>query len=459
MNGQHHTRVWARPQFTPSQVLVLGFAGIILLGAILLWLPISAEPGQHTPFIDALFTATSAVCVTGLTVFDTAKHFSPFGEVVIMLLIQAGGLGIMTLSALAMLLVGKRVSLRDRLLMQEALGSFTIAGVVRITRNILLVTVAVESLGALLLAVRWAAEMPFGKALYWGVFHSVSAFNNAGFDITSVSLRDYNRDPSVLFIISTLIILGGIGFLVLEDLWRHRRWSKLSLHSRLALKVTGLLLVVGTFAFLALEYTNPATFAPLPWYHKLTNAYFASVTPRTAGFESVLTGGMRDATLFFTIILMFIGASPGGTGGGIKTTTFSLIALTIRSTVTGKEHAELMGRRLPGELVDKAIAVAAIALGLVATTVGLLLITEARSLADPNSGMTFIRLVFEDVSAFGTVGLSTGITALLSSAGKLIITITMYIGRVGPLTMAVALAQRKVDRTPIYYPEDRVMIG
>ncbi len=448
-----------RPRFTPSQVLVSGFAALILVGTFLLWLPISAEPGHRTSFIDALFTATSAVCVTGLVVVDTAQHFSAFGEAVVLLLIQAGGLGIMTLSALMLLLMGKRVSLRDRLLMQEALGSFSIAGVVRLTRNIIVVSLAIEGTGALLLAARWALDHPLGKSLYWGVFHSVSAFNNAGFDITSASLREYNRDPVILLVISSLIILGGIGFLILEDVWRHRRWAKLSLHSRLALKITGLLLVVGTLFVLGMEYTNPATLGGMPWYHKIFNAYFSAVTPRTAGFESVLTGAMRDATLFFTIILMFIGASPGGTGGGIKTTTFAMIALTIRSTVTGKDHVEVMGRRLPAELVDKAIAVTAIAMGLIVVAGGLLLVTEARSLADPKSGVTFLKLIFEDISAFGTVGLSTGITPDLSHLGKIIITLTMYVGRVGPLTMAVALAQRKYVRNPVYYPEDRVMIG
>jgi trk system potassium uptake protein len=448
-----------RFQFTPAQVLVLGFAGLILVGSILLWLPISQEPGKTLSYIDALFTATSAVCVTGLVVVDTAKQFSPFGEWVVLGLIQAGGLGIMTLSALMLLLMGRRITLHERLLMQEALGSFSISGVVRLTRNIVLTTVAIEGAAALMLAIRWMFQYPWQKALYWGVFHAVSAFNNAGFDVTSESLRPFAKDPFVLFIIGNLIILGGIGFPVLENVWRQRRWEKLSLHSRLALKMTLALIIVGGLLFLATEWTNQRTFASLPWYHKLSNAWFASVTPRTAGFETVTTGALRDVSLLVTILLMFIGASPGGTGGGIKTTTFTMLSLTVRATAAGRESVVIMGRRISRDLVDKAVAITAIALGLVIVVTGLLLVTEVKALEDPANPMTFVKVLFEVVSAFGTVGLTTGLTPLLSVAGKILITLTMYIGRVGPLTMAVALAQRKFNRSPIHYPEDRVMIG
>jgi trk system potassium uptake protein TrkH len=448
-----------RFQFTPAQVLVLGFAGLILIGTILLTLPAAHENHQWFPVVDALFTSTSAVCVTGLVVVDTASHFSTFGEVVIMCLIQAGGLGIMTLSALMLLLMGRRISLHERLLMQEALGSFSISGVVRLTRNIIFTTLAIEGTGAAILSIRWLFQHPWKEAVYWGIFHSVSAFNNAGFDITTESLRPFAKDPLVLFVIGGLIILGGIGFPVMEEVWRLRRWEKLSLHSRLVIKVTLWMIGIGTLLILAAEWTNLRTFAPLPWYHKLSNAWFTAVTPRTAGFESVVTGSLRDVTLLITILLMFIGASPGGTGGGIKTTTFSMLALTVRSTATGKEEVVIMRRRIPKDLIEKAVAITAIALMLVTVVTGALLVTEVRALEDPNNPMTFLKVLFEVVSAFGTVGLTAGLTPLLSVAGKVLITLTMFIGRVGPLTMAVALAQRKFNRSPIHYPEDRVMIG
>lgn len=448
-----------RFQFTPSQVLVLGFAALILIGTVLLRLPIAHEPGYSFTWVDALFTSTSAVCVTGLIVVDTATHFSTFGELVILGLIQAGGLGIMTLSALILLLIGKRVGLQERLLMQEALGSFSIAGVVRLTRNIIITSFAIEAIGAALLTVRWLFQLPPGKAIYWGIFHSISAFNNAGFDVTTASLRPFAKDPWVLAVISLLIILGGIGFPVMEEVWRTRNWDRLSLHSRLAIKMTVGLLAVGTVLFLLTEWSNSQTFGALPWYHKVTNAFFAAVTPRTAGYESIMTGRLRDVSILLTIVLMFVGASPGGTGGGIKTTSFSMLMLMVRTVAMGKDEVEIMGRRIPRDLVDKAVVITAIALALTISVAGILMVTEGAVLADPESGITFSDVVFEVFSAFGTVGLSTGLTGLLSAAGKILITLTMFVGRVGPMTMAVALAQRKNVRSPIHYPEDRVMIG
>lgn len=448
-----------RVSFTPAQVLVLGFAVLILIGSILLWLPISQEPGNRVSFVDALFTATSAVCVTGLVVVDTATYWSTFGEIVIMVLIQMGGLGIMTISMLMFMLMGRRISLQERLMMQEALGSFSISGVVRLTRNIILTTLAIEAVGALLLTARFAMLYPFKQAVYWGIFHSISAWNNAGFDLTSASVRLFNEDPFVLMVISALFVTGGIGLLVLEDIWRKRSWERFTLQTKLVLKVTGLLILVPAVLFLVLEHGNPETFGPLPWIHKIFNALFTAITPRTAGFESIATGQLSHAALLLTIILMYIGASPGGTGGGIKTTTFSMIALTIRGTATGTDEYQVMGRRLPKDLLDKAVTIAAIAMALILTIAGLLLVTERAAVDNPANPLGFIDVMFEVVSAFGTVGLSTGLTAKLTDAGRLLITITMFVGRVGPLTMAVALAQRKVARAHIHYPEERVMIG
>lgn len=446
--------------FTPAQVLVLGFGAVIMLGAILLTLPAAqADPTQPIGFLDALFTATSAVCVTGLVVVDTATQFSTFGEVVIMLLIQAGGLGIMTLSALIFLLMGRRISLSERLVMQEALGSFSIAGVVRLTRAIILTTLAIEAVGALLLTLRFSQSMDWATAAYWGVFHSISAFNNAGFDLTSNSLIPFGFDPFVLLVIALLFVVGGIGFFVLEDVWRRRSWDRFSLHTRLALRITGWLIALGTVMVLLLEFNNPQTLGEMPFFHKVTNAIFTAVTPRTAGFNSVPVGGLLDATLLFMVMLMFIGASPSGTGGGIKTTTFGAIALVVKATALGREEVKIMGRRLPADLIFKSLTVAAIALFWVITVTGILLVTESKAIADPTSPITFVDIMFEATSAFGTVGLSTGITSLLSPLGKVVVMLTMYIGRVGPLTMVVALAQRRNARDPIHFPEERVMIG
>lgn len=443
---------------TPPQVLVLGFAALIGVGSFLLWLPVASEQGRLS-YVDALFTATSAVCVTGLVVVDTAAQFSLFGELVIMGLIQAGGLGIMTVSALVFLMMGRRIGLKERLLMQQALGSETTAGVVRLTRNIILTTFAIEAVGALLLTIFWSREMELGKAAYWGVFHAISAFNNAGFDVTSASMRPWAGNAFITLTIALLVVAGGIGYVVLDDVWRRRRWERLSLHSRLVLWISGGLILIPTALYLLMEHANPGTLGSLDWYHKVVDAFFAAAVARTAGFETVSTASLRDATLLMTTVLMFIGGSPGGTAGGIRTTTFALIGLVIRSTARGKEEIELMGRRLPRTLADKALTIAAISMAFVVAITLLLLISEENTVLDPNSRLTFVHVLFDTVSAVATVGLSTGLTPELSTFGRILVSITMFVGRVGPLTLAVALAQRKVRRSPLHYPEDRVIIG
>lgn len=450
---------WKAPAFTPPQALALGFALMILAGTILLALPVAHEPGQRLSLVDALFMATSAVCVTGLAVVDVATSFNTFGEIVIMLLIQAGGLGIMSLSTMMFLLTGRRIGLHERLMMQEALGSFSIAGVVKTTRTIIATTLVVEAVGAALLSLRFGAYYPPGQALYFGVFHAVSAFNNAGFDLTTQSLRTFNRDPFILLVVAGLVLLGGLGFIVLQDVWRQRRWERFALQTKIVLVVTGGLLVAGTLLILALEYANPATLGPLPFTDKFFNALFTSVTFRTAGFESISMGRMAYSALLVAIVLMYIGGSPGGTGGGIRTTTFAVIILAVRATVRGTEEIQAMGRRLPRELLDRAIAIAAMAMAIIVAVGGLLLVTESHVVSDPSNPVTIADVLFEGTSAFSTVGLSTGVTPHLSIPGRLLITLTMYIGRIGPLTAAVALAQRRRERAHIEFPEERVMIG
>lgn len=440
----------------PSQVLVLGFAGAIMIGTGLLSLSAAAAPGTRISLIDAFFTATSAVCVTGLTVLDTRTAWSPFGQTVIMLLMQVGGLGIMTMSTLIALLRGKRITLSERLVIQSALGTIELAGVVRLTKAILLTTLALEGVGALILTFRFAADYPPLRALYLGVFHSISAFNNAGFDLFSTSVVGYNRDPFVLLTMAGLIIVGGIGFTVSMDLLRFARDrrkgrpSHLSLHTKLVLTLTAVLLTLGTTLVLLWEYNNPNTLGPLSPAAKVLNAFFMGTVPRTAGFNSVPMAGLREVTLFFLIMLMFVGASPGGTGGGVKTTTFGIVAMSVLSTIRGREEVEVFGRRLTREARERSLALIAIALFLITAIILILDVTE---------GAPILPVMFETVSAFGTVGLSMGLTSDLTAFGKLIIALTMFAGRVGPLTLVLALARARAAQRPVRFPEERIMVG
>lgn len=438
-------------RLTPPQVLVIGFASVILSGAFLLSLPMASATGRATPFIDALFTATSAVCVTGLVVVDTATHWSRFGHVVILVLIQIGGLGFMTLSTLAAILLGRRIMLHQRLVIQEALNQVSLKGIVRLTRAVVIFTAVIEGAGAVLLTWHWWGQYPPGEAVFQGIFHAISAFCNAGFDLKGDfrSLTAYRTDVLVNLVITSLIILGGLGFAVLVEFinWPHEK--HLSLHSRIVVKVTLLLIIVGTlFIFLA-ESNNPATLAGKGLQEKILASYFQAVTPRTAGFNTLPIAALRPATLFVIVLLMFIGASPGGTGGGIKTTTFVTLFLAVVATVRGKSQTEVGNRSLPGGLVLKSLAIAFLSLSLVVVITIALLLSEGKEL---------LPTLFEVTSAFGTVGLSMGLTTELSVVGRLLITALMFAGRVGPLTIAVAVAQRQ-QPNHVRFPEETIMVG
>ncbi len=445
-----------RRPLSPAQVLAISFAGLIALGTVLLSLPVASSTGRRLPLVDALFTSTSAVCVTGLIVAETPKAFSGIGQVLLLLLIQAGGLGYMTLSTAIVVALGGRVTMRERLALKEALNLDTMAGLVRFTLTVLRVTVAFELIGAVILAGRWTGELGLARAAYVGLFHSVSAFNNAGFSLFSTNLMDYRGDVVVCLTIAGLIVLGGLGFLVLSELGRFRRWALLSVHTRLVLVLTATMLGVGTIAVYALERSNPATLGSIRPGEAWLAAFFQAVTPRTAGFNTVDIGSLRPATLFVVLALMFIGASPGGTGGGVKTSTFGVTLAALWATIRGEPDATLFRRRLPREVVARAFLVcftAFLALDLVAF---LLLVIERQAL---------LPTLFEATSAFGTVGLSmspAGSVVSLSGQfgvpGKLLVTIMMFTGRVGPLTLAVAVVGRRpVSR--MRYPEARVLIG
>ena len=433
--------------------LAYGFIGLIALGMLLLSLPVATTSGERTALIDALFTATSAVCVTGLVVHDTGTYWSGFGQAVILLLIQAGGFGFATSATLLLVTIGHRPSLRERLACGFSLGAETTAPgeSLRLVRRFALLTLLVELAGALVLLPRALSFQPPGQALWWSLFHSVSAFNNAGFDINGGyrSLTPHQRDPWVLLTIGLLVVLGGISFVVLGNLMAERRWRRLTIDSKLVLTTTVLLLATGAAAFLFIEGSNPATLGNLDWGSRLTNALFHSITPRTAGFNAVEIGALREETLFLLTGLMFIGGASGSTAGGIKVQTFALLFFAILASARGHTRVVAFGREVPHAQVYRALAVALLSIALVfVVALALALTIETR----------FINVWFEAVSAFGTVGLSTGITPELGTAGRLILVLTMFAGRLGPLTLALALAAR-ARPSPVRYAQETVRLG
>lgn len=445
-----------KKHLTPAQILAIGFFCIIFIGGTLLTLPVASADGKSIGAVNAYFTATSAVCVTGLVTVDTGTSYSLFGQVIILLLIQAGGLGFMTMATLVFMLIGKRINLRERLTIQESLNEDSLAGLVRLVRNVVVVTFLFEAMGALLLSSRFIPIYGFGKGLWMGVFHSISAFCNAGFDLIGGfrSLVPFVGDPVINFTIMGLIVFGGLGFMVIIEIYRKRSYKKLSLNSRLVLLMSAGLLLLGFIFFFFVEYSNPKTLGPLPWWQKIMAAMFQSVTPRTAGYNTVDQAALTPASVLMTILLMFVGASPASTGGGIKTTTAAVILLSVRSVIRGREEVEFNRRRLPTGLHRRAVAIFLISALLV------IVITIALMLIERKDNFPFENILFEVVSAFGTVGLSRGITPELAIPSKLLIMLTMFAGRVGPLTITLALAQRMAaGNKGIKYPEEKVMVG
>ncbi|HIE12708.1 MAG TPA: Trk family potassium uptake protein [Desulfotomaculum sp.] len=439
-----------RFRLTPPEVLVLGFAALIFIGTLVLNTGWAAKSGVPPGFITALFTATSAVCVTGLVVVDTGSYWSSFGQAVILVLLQVGGLGIMTSATIFSILLGRQIGLKERLLIRESLGQVNMAGVVRLVRQVLLFTLAVEAFFAVVLVLRFAKDYVWPVNLWYGIFHAVSAFNNAGFDLFGGlrSISGYVSDPLVNFGIALPVIIGGLGFVVISELVVRRNWRHLSLHAKLTLVTTAALLFAGFIVFLALEYRN--ILHGFSWPVKLMTSFFQAVTPRTAGFSSVDIQALNPATQLFLCILMFVGASPGSTGGGIKTTTFVLLVLTVWSLAAGREGIEVFGRRIPLAQVLKAMGIFSLGVGWLGAVLVVLLITESHG---------FLPLLFEGVSAFGTVGLSTGITPELTPAGLMVIIATMFVGRLGPLTVAFAIAQRQRRPVAFRHPEEQIIVG
>jgi len=439
---------------SPPRVLALGFLGLILAGSVLLLLPISSRGGCSVE--DAVFTATSAVCVTGLIVKDTPVDFTVFGQLVIMVLIQLGGLGYMTSASIIPLVMGKKIGLGQRVLIKEALNTLTLEGVVRFTKVVLKVTLFLELCGALMLSAVFIPDLGIVKGIYFGVFHSISAFNNAGFSLFSDSLVRYAGNVPVNFVVCSLIILGGIGFFFISDVFAFIRKDvrRLTQHTKIVASASLILILVGAFGFYVFEASNPATLAAMAPQKKLLVSVFSSVTARTAGFNTVDFSVLGKGTLLLIMILMFIGAAPGSTGGGVKVTTFSVIILSLIATMTGKNDVVVFHRRITEHIVFKAFTIVALSSVFVACA------SLALMYIEKNSSASYI---FEIVSAFGTVGLSVGdggtrsLSALLGPMGKMVVAVTMFFGRLGPLTLAFAMLGGEKER--VRYPEGKVIIG
>jgi trk system potassium uptake protein TrkH len=444
-------------RYSSTQLLVTGFAALILVGTVLLMLPAASSTGRPIHALDAAFTAVSAVCVTGLIVLDTPVDLSHFGQIVVLVLIQIGGLGYMTVGTVLLVVMGKRIGLQQRMVIQETLSTFTMEGLIRFIIGIILFTFVVELAGAVLLAFRFARDMPPLRAAYFGVFHAVSAFNNAGFALFSNSLMDYRTDPTVNAVVIVLILLGGVGFLVHRDVWDYLRKKiyRFSLHTKVVIHTTAALLLIGWAGFWLFEYHSSSPFRSFSRGEQALTALFQSVTVRTAGFNTVNIGSMGIVTLYLFVILMFIGGSPGSTAGGIKTTTVAIMAAAIWSTMRGREDTTLFYRRITTETVAKASFLAAMAMIFVSGVTLLLLYLEGKNL---------VRTLFEVVSAAGTVGLSTGdggvksFCALFSNTGKLVIMFTMLLGRIGPLAIGISAVHRAA-RVRYRYPQGKIMIG
>lgn len=437
------------------QTLILGFLVIIFIGAILLWLPISSQNYTYTNFLDSLFAATSVTCVTGLVTLDTGSHWSYFGKLVILCLIQVGALGFMSFSTLLALILGKKITLKERLVIQQSLNSFNVQGLVKMSKYILLFTFLMEGIGAAILSIQFIPQFGFNKGLFYSIFYSVSAFCNAGIDLigNGKSLMPYYDNSIVILTISILIIIGSLGFVVWQEIYniiRFKNVRKISLHAKVCITMTMILIIFGTILFFLFEFDNPNTIGNMTIGNKLLSSFFASVVPRSAGFNSISVFDMTEISRFLTIILMFIGGAPGSTAGGIKITTTALIIMTVVSVIKGRSDTEIYNRTIKKESVYKAIVIVVIDVMVVLISSMILAVTE--------SGANLETVIFECVSAFGTVGLTLGLTENLSVVGKVIITIAMFFGRLGSLTMILSMINKKMPKS-IKYPEDKILIG
>ena len=435
-------------------MIACGFAAIILLGSVLLALPAASATGKGVPWPDALFTATSAVCVTGLVVVDTGTAYSAFGHVVLLVLIQLGGLGFMTFATLIFRLMGRHISMRERMIMQDSFNEDDMGGVVRLVTWVARSAFTVELAGAILFAIRLIPLYGPGKGAFFALFHSVSAFCNAGFDLFGEgrSLTGFTGDALMNLTAIALVVIGGLGFSTLGDMLKKRRFQRFRLHTKLVLVSYGALLAGGFLMVLALEWSNPETLGPLGVGEKLLAALFQSVTLRTAGFNTINQAALRDCTKLVSGFMMLVGAAPASTGGGIKVTTLAILVLTVRMVSRGESSIVVFERRIDRGLIQRTVAITCIALAVA------LLDVCALSILQPEAA--FLDLYYECFSAIGTVGISAIGSSSLVPLARVFIMVTMYIGRIGPLTMALLFTRRQNRAKELLrYPEDRVMIG
>lgn len=454
---RHKPRV--RLRATPSEVLCMGFAAMILFGTLLFMTPAAA---QHEPlnFVDALFTATSAVCVTGLSVFDPGSTLTQFGQLVLMILIQLGGLGFMTFTTVISRMTRHRSSLHSRVLLRESISASQMHGLGTTAARILMITFTCEVTGAILLMTRFIPRFGLGRGIYLSIFHAISSFCNAGFDVFggNNNLIGYAGDALINGVTMALVTIGGLGFFVVMEVFEKmqgkRPHRKMSLGTRMVLVISTVLVVGGAAIFMLAEWHNPKTLGnpTIPDSQRVMEGFFQSVTTRTAGFMTINQGDMRPISKIMTVILMFIGASPAGTGGGLKTTTFAILTTLVWTVLQGRKELVIMKRRIPLDLVQRAAAVFSLAVIAIVVVVGTIMVLEPAQ--DIGS------IVFETVSAFGTAGLSTGITGMLSAPSLILLVITMFGGRLGLFTVSMAIAYRLANHeSHISYPEERILIG
>ncbi len=442
----------------PAKLIVLSFLALILVGSLLLTLPISSRSGNWTPYVDALFTATSASCITGLVIYDTFKYWSLFGQLVILALIQVGALGIVTLATYFSILLGKRVGLKGMILAQESINLFRFDEALKLIKKIVSATLIIELTGAILLSINFVPK--YGSiGLYLGIFHSISAFSNSGFDIMSsvengnfVSMTTMNDNPLVLYTISSLLVIGGLGFTVWRDLYEYRKNKRLLFHTKLVLVISATLLIIGALFTFSNEFSNPKTLGVLSLPEKINASIFHSAAARTAGFYSLPVSEMHEITKVFSIFLMFIGAAPGSTGGGIKVTTIGVLFFAIIAQVRGSQEVILFKKKVHQNIINKALAITGLSAIIIGTIVTIMLAIEP--------DFKFMDVLFEATSAFGTAGLSLDLTPMLSTGSKILILIAMFLGRVGPLSFAVALTIKATHRSSdIVYPEAKIIVG
>lgn len=443
-----------RLKLQPAQVVLLSFGGWIFLGALVLMLPVSYQAGKSIGFVDALFMSTSATCVTGLATISLVDDLTIFGQMTLLVLLQVGGLGIMTLSSSLAVMMGRNLQMREQVMMQDVLDASSSEELLNLVVNVIQFTFTIEFIGALLLSIGFYSEgFEIGQSMYYGFYHSISAFCNAGFALWNNNLEDFKFTPLIHMTIALLIIFGGIGFTVLKDVHQtiknKRSFKNLSVHTKIVLTTNTMLLALGTIYFFFGEFLH--VFQDYSVWEKFQVAFFQSTTARTAGFNTINISAMQSHCIYVMILLMFIGASPGSTGGGVKTTTFAVLLQSVTATLKGKQDVEFFERTVPAQTVVKSIAIFIICL--IVVSIGVLVLVRV----EPDK--SFLSLLFEVVSGFGTVGLSMGVTPFLTVAGKLCLTVMMYLGRVGPLTLVLAVGSRVVLPSNVEYPEGKVLIG